>query len=115
MKKKLLTALLILIVATNALSICFATINPSDYNPGTPTGYAAPIKMGGQILKGITSAGIVIAVAGMIILGVKYMIGSVEQRAEYKKSMLPFVIGAVLLFSITTIVRLAYDLTQKLS
>ncbi|MCI8621854.1 MAG: hypothetical protein HFJ50_09445 [Clostridia bacterium] len=34
-----------------------------------------------------------------MILGIKYMMGSLEQRATYKKSMLPLLIGAVLLFS----------------
>lgn len=40
-----------------------------------------------------------------MILGIKYMLGSTEQKATYKKSMLPYLVGAVLLFggvSITT-------------
>ena len=31
------------------------------------------------------------------------MLGSVEQKAEYKKTMLPYVIGAALIFGASTI------------
>lgn len=34
-----------------------------------------------------------------MILGIKYMMGSAEERANYKRSMIPFVIGAILLFA----------------
>jgi len=32
------------------------------------------------------------------------MMGSVEQKADYKKTMIPMLIGTVLLFTVTTIV-----------
>ena len=37
------------------------------------------------------------------------MIGSVEERAEYKKTLIPYVIGCVLVVSITTIVSFIYN------
>ena len=44
-----------------------------------------------------------------MILGIKYMMGSLEQRAGYKKSMLPLLIGAILLFSAVNLTAFIMD------
>ena len=62
------------------------------------------VSVGNQIL-GIIQA--VITVGVLMILGIKYMIGSTEERASYKRSMLPAVVGTVLIFmalQVTTII-----------
>ncbi len=38
------------------------------------------------------------------------MIGSAEEKAEYKKTMIPYIIGAILIFASTTIVNIVYNL-----
>ena len=43
------------------------------------------------------------SVVALMIIGVKYMLGSVEEKAEYKKTMRPYVIGAFMLFGITNL------------
>ena len=41
------------------------------------------------------------------------MFGSVEEKADYKKSMIPYIIGIVLLLSISGIVALIANLTGE--
>ena len=41
------------------------------------------------------------------------MAGSVEQRAEYKKTMMPMLIGMIMLFTTTTIVGIIYNLVTN--
>ena len=41
------------------------------------------------------------------------MIGSVEEKAEYKKSMIPYIIGVFLLLATSTIVGIIARLTQE--
>lgn len=48
--------------------------------------------------------GTITSVLALIIIGIKYMVGSVEEKAEYKKTMKPYLIGAVMVFSITNII-----------
>lgn len=55
--------------------------------------------IGSKILGVIQVVGTVIAVGALMVLGVKYMMGSAEEKAEYKKTMIPYVIGAILLFA----------------
>lgn len=64
------------------------------------------------ILGTITVIGIVISAITLTVLGIKYMIGSVEEKAEYKKSMIPYIIGVVLLLAASTAVGLIAKLTQ---
>ena len=42
------------------------------------------------------------------------MVGSVEERAEYKKAMMPYVIGAVMVFAITNLLGIMIEMTKAL-
>ena len=69
--------------------------------------------MAGLILYVIRTIGIVGAVIGIAILGLKTMAGSLEEKsleekAEYKEKILPFVIGCIIVVSSTIIVRSIY-------
>ena len=48
-------------------------------------------------------AGIIIAVILSPILGIKFMIGSVEEKAQVKETLIPFVIGCIVVFGAFTI------------
>ena len=63
-----------------------------------------PEEIGNSVLGLIQVVGTFAAVAIIMILGIKYMLGSLEERASYKKSMLPFLIGAILLFGAVQLV-----------
>lgn len=62
-----------------------------------------PEEIGNLVLGLIQNIGTFIAVGILMILGIKYMIGSTEEKASYKKSMLPYLIGAILLFGAVNI------------
>ena len=70
--------------------------------------------LGNSIIAVVRIVGIVIAVVILLVLGIKYMMGSAEEKAEYKKSMIPYIVGAVLIFFTTTIVGVVYDLAMAL-
>ena len=57
----------------------------------------------GQIL------GSAIAVIMIVVLGIKYMVGSVEEKAEYKKTMIPYAVGAICIFAASNIAKMVYD------
>lgn len=67
------------------------------------------------IITFITVIGIVVSLVMFIALGIKYMVGSVEARAEYKKTMWPMLVGAILIFASSTIVSVIYNIMQKIN
>ena len=44
------------------------------------------------------------------ILGVKYMLGSADEKASYKKSLVTLTVGFVIVIAATTIVSVVYNI-----
>ena len=66
------------------------------------------------ILGYINAVGVVLSVVILSVLGIKYMMGSVEEKATYKQTMIPYFIGALLLFSATTLPNVIYKCVEQL-
>ena len=54
----------------------------------------------------IRNFAIVIGVIMLMVIGVKYMLGSAEEKADYKKSLMPLVIGIFIALGILGIILL---------
>ena len=65
--------------------------------------------IGNSVITIISTIGSIISVIVLIIIGIKYMIGSVQEKAEYKKTLMPYFIGAVLVFAASTIAGIVYS------
>ena len=69
----------------------------------------------GRIVIGVLrGAGTVISVIVLIALGIKYMMGSVEEKAAYKQTMLPYLIGALMVFGITNLLPIIVGLAKAI-
>lgn len=111
MKKVLSIVVMVVMLLTVASNIVSA--RPLD--PGTitgtttGTGTATVQKLGKQIVGIVQTVGSIVAVVVLVVLGIKYMMGSTEEKAEYKKTLMPYVIGAVLIFAASNVAGLIYD------
>lgn len=120
MKKRVrsfsIVILIIITISSLMATISYADIiNPNDYNPNNST-EEVPEKftnMVGIIATTIQTIGVILSVIVIGLLGIKYMTGSVEEKADYKKSMIPFLVGTVMLVAIGTILRLINSLTTQ--
>ncbi len=107
MNRKAVKILCILLVAIMSLffisTVCFAA--DDDLVASNITGAGANVnvtkigEIGNGLAKVIRNVGIVAAVIILMYIGIKYMLGSAEEKAEYKKVFMPYLIGAILLFS----------------
>lgn len=91
-------------------------IDTDKYKPGdlTEDDYKTAFEMGGTIVNVLSTVGTVIAVAGIMILGIKYMMGSIEEKAEYKKTMIPYLVGCIFIFCIPKIVSIIYSIVKEI-
>ncbi len=64
---------------------------------------------GNKVVQIVSTIGSILSVIVIIVLGIKYMLGSVEERADYKKSMLPYLIGAGFIFAASNIANIIYE------
>ena len=71
--------------------------------------------MGSKVIGLIQTVGSVLSVAILVVLGIKYMMGSTEEKAEYKKTLIPYVIGAILIFAASNVAGIVYNMASGIS
>lgn len=110
----MITILMIAIIAP----ICNAadSFDPSGYTGKKDTTVVTKKMdtLGQNIVKIVTTAGSIISVIILVVLGIKYMMGSAEEKAEYKKTLLPYIIGAVFVFAASTIAGVIFNFAEKM-
>lgn len=115
MKKKQIVGIMIIIfiIFINVVSYGFSVENMTGKD--LPGDTQTKIDNFGQgIIKVITTVGSLCSVVVLIMLGIKYMMGSVEEKAEYKKTLLPYVIGASMVFAASSLVSIIYNIAINL-
>ena len=101
--KILTTIATILLVVSMGASVVYG-LEPGGLKANTQATGTSEVQTLGQNIMGVINvAGVVIAVIVLMILGIKYMMGSAEEKAEYKKTMIPYLVGAILIFAASTI------------
>ena len=104
---RIITIIATIVVCLSACTLTFAvdentTLNIINTNPNNNSQINT---IGSTIAGYISTVAMVIAVIVLMVIGVKYMIGSAEQKAEYKKTFIPYIVGAILVFAAGAIAR----------
>ena len=58
--------------------------------------------------------GISIAVIVAGVLGIKFMMGSVEEKAQIKDALIPFIVGCIVIFGAVSIWKIVVDIGNNL-
>ena len=61
------------------------------------------------ILGWLRNISAIVSVIAIMVVGLKYIIGSVEEKAKYKETLIPIVIGCIMITSGSTIISFIYD------
>ena len=111
MIKVLVISILIILFVVNFVD----AVSPIDIIPieeNLPSGEI--VSTGRKIVTILQTVGVVASVVVLIVIGLKYLLGSVEEKAGYKKSLMPYLVGAGLVFTASLIAQVAYDFFSKL-
>ena len=80
---------------------------------------ASDLTSGNKITEGLNSilslvrfVGSGISIIVVLMLGIKYMIASIEEKVEIKKRAIPIVIGCIILFATTNIVVMISEIVK---
>lgn len=116
MKKKIIVATILLIVCIVFSNVLVYGFGIGNIKPTAPTGTQADkvIKVIEVILGIIQIVGTILSVVMLMAIGIKYMMGSVEEKAEYKKTLKPYIIGAFIVFTGTLIPNIIYKFVSNL-
>ena len=118
LKTTFLVALMLVIIAFNVMPV-FAAAQTGAPDPRGYTGKEAEVgsleTIGGQVITIVSVAGSIIAVIVLVVLGIKYMMGSAEEKAEYKKTLLPYIIGAAFVFAASALAGIIYNFAHSIN
>ena len=109
MKKSVILKVIIifLLVILFCSNIAFAKINTNITIKNDLINEAEP--MGNKVVGALLVVGTFIAVIMTMVVGIRYMLCSVEEKAEYKKTAIIYITGAILIFGATGLVNLIYN------
>ena len=84
-------------------------------NLGSAAGAAGDVKgIMRTVLTAVRYAGSGIALIMLTVIFIKYMLSAASERAEIKKNLIPFVIGAVVLFAASNLTVILQKTASKM-
>ena len=105
---KILTIILMLFALVSITNFVYAgEINTEDFaGIYTKDGVSDLDTKTGKILNIVQIAGTAISLVALLVLGMKYMLSSPNDKATIKEKMVPYVIGVIIFFAASNIVTI---------
>ena len=105
-------ATIVLVLSLGSSIVFGLTLTPDQMTGTAPKG--TEIKdLGNKVIGILQTVGVVLSVLILVILGIKYMMGSAEEKADYKKTMIPYIVGAACIFLAPTIASMLYSFLKS--
>ncbi len=100
----------------DSIKVATGVVDPNDYRPGAidEQDIKPAVTIANTIINTIGVIGAIASVLALIIMGLKYMMGSVSEKAEYKKTMIPYLVGVLIFFTITQFLVVIFNLVNQI-
>lgn len=104
-------ALITLMIIMLSKSVLAVTIGDYAFNTDDSGANTSDVqRISNKVLGVIQWVSILLGVIVIAVIGIKFMMGSVEEKSQYKKSMIPLVIGIIVVMGTTTITKTLFNL-----
>lgn len=113
---KILTMILMLFMLANITSLVYADeIDPSDFSSiYSKTGVTDLDEKTGKILNVVQIVGTSVSLVALLVLGMRYMLSSPNEKASIKEKLIPYVIGTIIFFAASNLVAIVIRFAQGL-
>ncbi len=81
---------------------------------GRIDGTDALFTLGNKVLTILQFIGSGVAVIATLLLAIRYMYSSPDDKAEIKRKLIPYIIGGVMIFGVTNLIQLAAQFVKDL-
>lgn len=115
-KKIFITALMVIFILLFISNTFVKALDPISIatEPDGTTGVGELNKLGNAILGIIQYIGLGVAVIATLVLAMKYMYSSPEDKATIKKKLIPFIIGGFMVFGAIQLVKIVETFTKEI-
>jgi type IV secretory pathway VirB2 component (pilin) len=95
---------------------CAIDIVPDQYSPSSslPTSSTTATTKLGYIITALRYIGSGVSVIIFIIIGIQYILGSIEDKAQFKEKMMPYIVGAIFVFAASNIATILYNISRNI-
>lgn len=107
---KIIMAIIIALAVILLTSSTYA-VDPSQFEGTSVSGFDGAAN---TVIGIVQTIGTIIAIIIVVWVGIQYLMASTEQKAEYKKTMIAYLVGALLVFIGPRIVGVIYNAAQNL-
>lgn len=126
MKKviRIFIVIALIIITVSQFSFVYAddagggtSLKPADWDPAKYRNLADESKLDFRakvITTTIRSVGIIVSVVTLMVIGIKEMTASAEEKSVIKQAMPGYILGAIMVFSMTVIPTLIYEWAKEL-
>lgn len=104
--KKVLAIVMIMLIAMSSSVFAYSEITTT---PGAPTGAGSLQVKATGVLGVIQWVGYIVAIGMLIWVGIKYVTSGAGEKAKAKETLIPIVIGAVLIAGATWIAQFIFN------
>lgn len=117
MKKVLKIAIILLIILTMQMTVCHAAIVDADattkYKPNAVGEETELVGKANIIATVIRNVGIVVSVISLMAIGIRMMVGSVEERTQMKEALPGYLLGVLMIVGMSLIPTLVYNIVNN--
>lgn len=110
---KVFTIIFMVIIIANITSSVYADFDTSAFSGiyGT-SGVSDITNKAGMILNIVQIGGTAVSLIALLILGMKYMLSSPDEKATIKEKLIPYVIGTIIFFAASNLVAIVIRFAQ---
>lgn len=114
MKKRIIVFLLTFLMMFTIYTISYAgDINPDDYKSIYSTAGVSDLRTKtGKAISVVQIGGSAVSLVTLIVIAIKYMTSSPNEKADLKTKMVPYVIGTIIFFAASNLVAIVIKFAQ---
>lgn len=113
MKKKVISLTLAFIMCLMSLSMVFATDWKDNFKPENQGSISVLGGTVNNVLGAIQTLGYVVAIIMVMYVGIKYLTAGATKKAEAKETLIPILVGAILIVAATTITSWLFSIAGE--
>lgn len=105
---KVLSLVLVLVIC---FSLPVLAVDPGLIDPNT-SGTSGLNELGGKIIGVLQVVATIVAIAVLLFVGIKFLLASPSEKANIKGMLIPYLIGAILIFATVPILQIIRGFTE---
>lgn len=110
---KVMLVAMVMVMLVSYITPVLAVSPSTAINTTVNTDTSGLSNFAGSLANILTTAAMIVSVIVLMVLGIKYMMGSAEEKAEYKKVLIPYIVGAALVFGASAIADFVFKMLKQ--